>query len=212
MEFRVSGLLKAKSKATTGRGMERAQSILVAARETLASAGFAGLSMRSVATRAGISLGNLQHYYTSREELVAALLEYMMDGYQAEISDALQAHPGSSGAERFELVMRLLIDRTLDPQTAPIFLEVWALSSRHAFASELVRRIRLREHKAMLMIVREMGGTLPMEKADLRASMMVMVIEGLLVQVTRNGLPIQARSELAQAAMRAVSRLATDFV
>lgn len=205
-------MLKARSKATTGRGMERAESVLVAARETLAAAGFAGLSMRAVATRAGISLGNLQHYYTTREELVEALLEFMMDGYQAEIADALQAHPGSSGAERFEMVLRLLINRTLDPQTAPIFLEVWALSSRHAFASELVKRIRLREHKAMLMIVREMSGILPADEADRRAAMMVLMIEGLLVQVTRSGLPVESRSQLARAAMRAVTRLASDAV
>jgi AcrR family transcriptional regulator len=203
-------MLKSKLPVATDRGKERAVSILNAARDTLVAVGVAGLSMRAVAMRVGISLGNLQHYYASKEELIAALLEYMMDGYQSAISDLLTAHPDSTPTERFSLVVGMLWERVQEPETANIFLEVWALSSHGGFAAELVRNVRLREHKAMLQLLRELPGSATKRDLELRASMIVLVIEGLMVQLARKGVRPSARAELAGAAMRAVVRLTDE--
>jgi AcrR family transcriptional regulator len=186
--------------------------ILEAARDTLVSVGFSGLSMRAVATHVGISLGNLQHYYASKEELIEALIEYMMDGYQAAISTMLETHVGSTPTERFKLVVGMLWERVQEPRTANIFLEVWALSSRGGFAAELVRKVRSREHKAMLGLLRELTGAAEKIDLELRASMIVLVIEGLLVQLARKGMQPKTRTELAGAAMRVALRLATESV
>lgn len=198
--------------ATTDRGKERAVAILEAARDTLVSAGASGLSMRAVASRVGISLGNLQHYYASKEVLIEALIEYTMDGYQAAISKVLKTHAGSTPTERFTLVVGMLWERVQERQTANIFLDVWALSSRGGFAAELVRKVRLREHKAMLQLLREMPGAADRSDLELRASMIVLVIEGLLVQLAGKGAHSTTRKELADAAMRAALRLATEPV
>jgi AcrR family transcriptional regulator len=212
MQRKVREPRKIKAAVTTDRGRERAVAILEAARYTLVCGGASALSMRAVATRVGISLGNLQHYYASKEALIEALLVYMMDGYQAEISSLRETHAGSPPTERFKLVVKLLWERVQEPQTANILLEVWALSTRGGFAAELVRKVRAREHKAMLVLLRELPGAADRGALELRASMIVLVMEGLLVQLSGRGVDASQRKELVAGAMRAALRLATEPV
>jgi AcrR family transcriptional regulator len=200
--------MQKKRAATTDRGKERTAAILEAARDILTAAGFAGLSMRAVALRVGISLGNLQHYYASKEALIEALIEYMMDSYQAAISTVLQEHRRSDPIARFKRVVGMLWERVQDPRNANIFLEVWALSSRGGFAADIVRKVRVRQHKAMLQLLREVPEVAHRPDLKVRASMIVLLIEGLLVQLAAS--EPAARAELADAAMRAVMRLATE--
>jgi AcrR family transcriptional regulator len=75
--------LRGKESNTTTKGYERSVAILDAARAILATEGYAGLSMRCVAQRVGVSLSNVQHYYPSRDALIEALLEQTFTDYQA---------------------------------------------------------------------------------------------------------------------------------
>lgn len=53
--------------------------ILATARSMLVATGYDGVVMRSVATEAGMTLGNLQHYFPTREALLAAVLQAEAD-------------------------------------------------------------------------------------------------------------------------------------
>ena len=75
--------LRNKSSLTTEKGWERVHAILRAARTLLAADGYAGLSMRKVAAEAGMTLSNVQHYYSSKELLLEAVLLSTMDAFQA---------------------------------------------------------------------------------------------------------------------------------
>lgn len=59
----------------TNKGTERRQAIIQCACEDLLSVGYASLSMRDIAKRMGISLGNLQYYFTTKDALVIAVIE-----------------------------------------------------------------------------------------------------------------------------------------
>lgn len=67
--------------------------ILDAAREQIAEAGPAGLSMRSVARGLGMTVQALYHYFPSRDDLVTALIT---EAY-AELADAVEAALGEPG-------------------------------------------------------------------------------------------------------------------
>lgn len=45
--------------------------------------GYGGLSMRKVATSAGLALSNLQHYFPSREDLFAAIITDTIAAYSS---------------------------------------------------------------------------------------------------------------------------------
>ncbi|MEL7016025.1 MAG: TetR family transcriptional regulator [Pseudomonadota bacterium] len=59
----------------TAKGEHRKSIILDRARDVLIRDGFAKFTVRDVAAAAGISLGNLQYYFPSRDDLVASVIE-----------------------------------------------------------------------------------------------------------------------------------------
>ena len=67
--------LKAKSSGTTEKGLGRAQDILHAARALLAAEGYAGLSMRKVASHLGVGAMSLYTYVPGRSELVELMID-----------------------------------------------------------------------------------------------------------------------------------------
>ena len=69
------------SRGVTGyrRGDQTRSSLLAAAHRVLITAGYANFSMRRVATEAGVSVGNLQYYFSTKDALTAALLDSVIE-------------------------------------------------------------------------------------------------------------------------------------
>ena len=61
------------------RGRERRAAVVRAAAEIAAEAGFAAVSHRSVAQRAGVPLGSTTYYFSSLDELLGAVAGAMVD-------------------------------------------------------------------------------------------------------------------------------------
>ncbi len=68
---------KAVSKGYT-KGERRIKIILEAAEQLLIDSGYHNFSMRKVATKAGVSVGNLQHYFHSKDKLMEAILDQVI--------------------------------------------------------------------------------------------------------------------------------------
>ena len=47
-------------------------------------AGYGGFTMRRIASRAGITIGNLNYYYRTKEDLLQDLLENVINDYLVE--------------------------------------------------------------------------------------------------------------------------------
>ena len=62
--------------------------------------GYHGSTMRGIAERAGLSVAGLYHYYGSKQQMLASLLEITMADLAARTEAAL-AHGGADPAERF---------------------------------------------------------------------------------------------------------------
>lgn len=54
---------------------DRRYAILDAARELISEKGFAGASMREIASRAGVSLGNLYNHFSNKRDIFHALMD-----------------------------------------------------------------------------------------------------------------------------------------
>ena len=57
--------------------------ILEAAKDVLVEEGFAALSLREVAKRADMTVGNVGYYFPSKDSLLAALAEHIFDRWDA---------------------------------------------------------------------------------------------------------------------------------
>ncbi len=72
---------------TSNKGALRKDEILNAARKRLLTLGYAGLSVRDVAKTVGISIGNLQYYFPTKEDLVASVIEAEFESNLLTLSD-----------------------------------------------------------------------------------------------------------------------------
>jgi len=123
--------------ATHEKGLNRLLSIIEAARDVLVEEGYARFTMRKVATKAGISIGNLNYYYRAKEDLMRDLVEYVINGYLEEF-DRLKADAGDDAEAQLRAVLEFWITDLGTLETSVFFPELWALANHDPFVAELV--------------------------------------------------------------------------
>lgn len=72
------------------KGAIRRQQIIDVARQTLIDLGMAGLILRDVADRIGITHGNLQYYFATKDDLVVAVFDQELDRYTHSMHEAVK--------------------------------------------------------------------------------------------------------------------------
>ena len=195
--------------ATTDKGQIRSQEILGTAQAILASEGYAGLSMRGVASQLGISLSTVQHYYTNKEALVEALLTYVMDNYQTAVAQVMNAMSDKSQLEQFKTIVDLILIEIRRPDTFGVLAEIYALSNRLPFAARLVEEVYARERKEIFKLIYGLEPKISKAEYKLRAAMIVVQIHGLVSQLAQDNDPSLSRKQLEQAARQSFMMLAT---
>ncbi|PRI10758.1 TetR/AcrR family transcriptional regulator [Leucobacter massiliensis] len=84
---------------------ERRQAILAAASECIALQGYDGVRLRDVGKRAGVSIGLIQHYFETRDELLAQAIRHLSEELLAAFAQPPAAPVGAWGR------IELLVDR-----------------------------------------------------------------------------------------------------
>jgi AcrR family transcriptional regulator len=102
-----------ESTATkTAKGEQTKALILTTALEMLYERGYEQTTMRAIAGKAGVSLGNAYHYFGSKDHLIQAFYHRLHEDHLQSSVPALQKESSLKG--RLLSVMRLKID-TLEP-------------------------------------------------------------------------------------------------
>jgi AcrR family transcriptional regulator len=108
---------QAERRATTRAAL------LDAALECLIEDGYAGLTTRKVAERAGVSQGTQMHYFPTRARFVAEAIRYLALKLLAEMREQDSVHPRSDRRR-----LELMLDRSWEIHTGPVFqatMELW---------------------------------------------------------------------------------------
>jgi AcrR family transcriptional regulator len=105
--------------------MTQVQAILQAALETIAEKKISGTRMRLIAERAGMSQGNLHHYFPTKTDLFLALLEHMLALFVKE-REAWLTTSEHDAAEKLQFFLdqkeRLLLD---NPGLMQAYCDFW---------------------------------------------------------------------------------------
>ena len=107
--------MKVAKKSTTtktAKGEQTKALILTTALEMLHERGYEQTTMRAIAGKAGVSLGNAYHYFGSKDHLIQAFYHRLHEDHLRASLPALQKESSLKG--RLLSVMRLKID-TLEP-------------------------------------------------------------------------------------------------
>lgn len=113
---------------------ERLNKILITTIDLLTKEGAENLSMRKVATTAGLSLSNLQYYYKDKNLLLIATVEFYFESCKKELSQAIKILSVDSTPDKNifleKILNMLLIDGRSSHQTL-MFQEIWTLAARN---------------------------------------------------------------------------------
>lgn len=122
--------------ASTANGSAGRRALLQATITVVAQSGLRALTYRAVATEAGVSHGLVRHHFGSRDQLIAAALEFAVAESLRETSMTDAAGPASpADAARFAAGIESLADRSTDMQ-----------AFQYELLLEARRRPELREH------------------------------------------------------------------
>ena len=103
---------KKSTTTKTAKGEQTKALILTTALEMLHERGYEQTTMRAIAQKAGLSLGNAYHYFGSKDHLIQAFYHRLHEDHLRASLPALQKESSLKG--RLLSVMRLKID-TLEP-------------------------------------------------------------------------------------------------
>lgn len=101
--------------------------IIDAAIAVLVDKGFAGFTLQAVADRAEVLFGSVTHHYGTRDRLIEAMLDAILARYRDRFGDLAVAMREDESPIR--ALVTWLLDDALAPETAGVFLELWAMAS-----------------------------------------------------------------------------------
>jgi AcrR family transcriptional regulator len=162
--------------------------IIEASINVFATEGNAGFTQRRIASEAGIRLRTLQHYFSTREELLRATISEMTGRY-------LERYRTIARDERRTPEARLegIVDDTFSILTGPgasasaFALECWSLAEHEEFVREETTKVVASFLVIFAGLVADVSPTLTAAECKLRAALLVSHLEGLLVFIRRAG-------------------------
>lgn len=112
------------------------EAILTTARERFAAGGFAGTSLRSIATQAGVDVALIPYYFGNKAGLFAATLELQLDP-RAHLAEVFAAGREGVGERLARTILRLLDDEA----TRSVFLSLIRSAVTEGPARQAVRTL-----------------------------------------------------------------------
>ena len=157
-------------------GLERQKQILVEARNLLIEEGYHNFSIRKVAKRVGISAGNLQHHFATRDDLVAAMLDHVISVYLLRLEELKEE--ASSPKECLQNVIEFVTRDLQTRETTIFFPEIWSLSNHDETINKLMEHMYEVYRKVYQDIALQMNPDLTLEQRRLIALFIYATIEG----------------------------------
>ena len=169
-----------KTRPGTGasaKGGDRVLQILEAAKHILIRDGYPRLTLRAIASEAGISVGNLNYYYRHKADLLRDLVNTVFDGYLAEF-ERIHAEAQGSPREELEAVLRFIFQDLGTRETTVFFPELWALANHEAYAAEVVDNLYAAERAIFEELIPRINPRLTANEVHLLAVTISASIEG----------------------------------
>ncbi len=180
MIIRKRQSLNRPGTATHQKGLSRLLSILDAARDIFMDEGYTSLTMRKVATKANISIGNLNYYYRTKEDLLRDLLEYVITPYLEEF-DRTRQNAGESPEKQLTAVLKFWIDDLATPETTVFFPECWALANHNPFVATLLDDMYIKARQVLNELIPQINPSLSQKESEQIALHMCASMEGLTI-------------------------------
>jgi AcrR family transcriptional regulator len=166
------------------KGETRRAEIMAAARAVLVDEGLDHFVLREIAARVGISLGNLQYYYATRDDLLEAVVRAELARNAAEV--AALGRRGATPTARLAAIARHLIE-VWSCSGGRVYAAMSLLALHHPRFRALHREIYLAFYATLLPVLRQLRPTAKRAELLAVARLVTTVVDGALVQVPARG-------------------------
>lgn len=177
----------------------RRQALIEATLRCLAREGHDGLSVRRIASEAGVSLGLMNHHFPSKVSLVAAAYRHL----HAKLSDALRrriAEAGPTPRERFAAYLDASFSPpNLDPDVLSVWVVFWSMSRHTAEISAVHNETYKASLDGLIRLFSELADEEGLQDADARLAAIALtsLTDGLWLEWCLNPRTFSAAEAIA---------------
>jgi len=179
-KFKVPELLITPRERGYARGQEGMEQILHAALGILVEEGYRAISFRRIAARCGMSVGNVNYYFRTKEDLVRELLDAVISSYERSFA-AIMHEPGATPEQRLEEIVTLILEDIGTRKTTCFFPELWALSNHDPLVFDRMHELYHRARVVLNEIIAEVNPALPPVERETLALFMSASMEGMTI-------------------------------
>jgi AcrR family transcriptional regulator len=183
--------------------------ILRAAKRIFIRDGGDRFSSRGVAKEAKLSLGAVQHFFPTKHELLAAMLEYVVNEYESEYQKLCDRLP-MNGETRLLGVLDILIADIWKRDTRKFFFGFWALACHNPAASTLFGEMYSYQVRRIGAFLGAAQPGLAESRCEELAIQIVAMTDGLMLFSAPRGKPFATAERMKHMVKETVLRLLTQ--
>lgn len=180
--------------------------ILQAAVDSFIRDGGAAFTARGVAKEAKMSLGAVQHFYPAKEQLIAAMLEYVIADYRRAY-ERLEAELPYNGEARLLAVVDYLVLAAWRPESRKFFFNLYALSCHNTFAAKLLNETYAHHRHRLAAYIGAARPKLSEQACFDLALQLSALTEGLMIYTAPGAHAVTPRRRLTETTRETVLRM-----
>jgi AcrR family transcriptional regulator len=185
-----------------------AMRILQAAIRLFIKAGGSGFTIRGVAKEAGLSLGAVQHFFRTRDQLMEAMLEQFLSEYR-QAYDAQAAELPFNGEARLMGALDLLVADAWRAEARRFFFNLYALSCHSPFVARLFNQVYEHHRRRIAGFIGAARPKLTEQQCYDLALEVSALLEGLMIYTAPGARSVRSREHLTELVKESVRRLIT---
>ncbi|MBX9883735.1 MAG: TetR family transcriptional regulator C-terminal domain-containing protein [Novosphingobium sp.] len=162
---------------TYARGTETVAAILTAALDVLIEEGASAFTIRRIAAKSGMKVGNVSYHFPRKEMLIKIMLDELLESYDKLLENEVR-RPAIAPEDRLRLIIKLCLDDIAGKRTTRLFTELWALANHNAFVADRVRVFYRRVHDFIGEVVTELNPVLSPDEVHTVALYISAAMEG----------------------------------
>lgn len=127
------------------KGTETVDAIVKAALDVLIDEGAEAFTIRRIAARCDMKVGNVSYHFPRKEMLIQVLLDDLVDSYGARLDDVMRRN-GLTAEDRLKRIITLCLHDIGSKRTTHLFTELWALANHNPIVADRVKGFYDRVH------------------------------------------------------------------
>ena len=151
-----------QNNSSHSKGEKRIKTILTAAENILIDSGYHNFSMRKVAAKAKISVGNLQYYFPTKDSLLNALLDNVIKDYLETFEKIRSEH---CPKDQFIQIIENVVLDLKTKRTTIFFPELWSMSNHDKNFSKCIDIMYGKYRSVLQAVIKDINPSLSDQQA-----------------------------------------------